>query len=97
MTAIHSKSPRGAVEAFRVHGKSSADSAGIGGLSTTEMDDLNRKSGPHLTMALMAMAAQDPQRRTGVKKKKALLPRAISVSENAPSVKFQIRETEPQN
>lgn len=82
------KSPRGAVEAFRVHGKSSVDSAAIGGLSTAEMDDLNRKSGPNLTMALMAMAAQDPQRRTGVKRKKALLPRAFNVSENAPSVEF---------
>jgi hypothetical protein len=91
------KSPRGAVEAFRVHGKSSVDSAAIGGLSTAEMDDLNRKSGPNLTMALMAMAAQDPQRRTGVKRKKALLPRAFNVSENAPSVEFQIREIEPQS
>lgn len=93
----HGKSPRGAVEAYRVLGKSSVDSAAIGGLSTAEMDDLNRKSGPHLTMALMAMAAQNPQQRTGVKKKKALLPRAVGVSENAPSVGFQIRETEPQN
>ena len=91
------KSPRGAVEAFRIHGKSSVDSAAIGGLSTIEMDNLNRKSGPNLTMALMAMAAQDPQRRTGVKRKKALLPRAFNVSENAPSVEFQIREIEPQS
>ena len=91
------KSPRGAVEAFRVHGKPSVDSAVIGGLSTAEMDDLNRKSGPNLTMALMAMAAQDSHQRTGVKRKKALLPRAFSVTENAPPVGFQIRETEPQN
>lgn len=91
------KNPLAAVMAFRVNEKSSAESAMLGGLSIDEMDDLNRKSGPLLTMAVMAMAAQDPQRRSGVKRKKALLPRAGATPEIAPSVVRQICETEPQN
>lgn len=91
------KSPRVAVEAFRVHGKSSADSAAMGRLSAGEMDDLNRKSGPNLTMALMAMATKEPQGRTGVKRKKALLPRAFSASDSEPFEDSQICDTELQN
>lgn len=91
------KNPLAAVMAFRVNEKPSAESATIGGLSMDEMDDLNRKSGPLLTMALMAMAAQYPQRRSGVKRKKAHLPGPVETFKNAPSMTRQICETEPQN
>jgi hypothetical protein len=91
------KNPLAAVMAFRVNEKSSAESATLGGLTMNEMDDLNRKSGPLLTMAVTAMAAQDPQRRSGVKKKKAYLPGAVETRENASSVARHICETEPQN
>lgn len=91
------KNPMAAVMAFRVNEKPSAESATIGGLSTDEMDDLNRKSGPLLTMALMAMAAQDTQRRSGAKRKRAHLPGSVGMHENAPSMTRHICETEPQN
>ncbi len=91
------KNPLAAVEAFRIHEKSSVDSAAIGGLTIEEMDEINRKSGPHLTMALLAMPSPNLHQRTGAKRKKALLPRAFDVSENANLSRFQIRETEPQN
>lgn len=73
------KSPLDAMEAFRIQGKSSVDSAAMGGLTAAEMDDLTRKSGPNLTIALQAIAAQSPQRRLVVKRKKALMPRAVRV------------------
>lgn len=91
------KSLRNAIEAFLTQGCSSIDSAAIGGLTAPEMDDLTRKSGPNLTIALLAMKAQSAPRRPGVKRKRALMPRAFSVSEYGPSVEFQIHETEPQN
>ena len=71
------------------------DSAAIGKISIEEMDEINRKSGPHLTMALLAMPCF--QQRAGAKRKKALLPRAFDVSENADLSGFQILETELQN
>ncbi len=89
------KNPLAAAKAFRIHGKSSVDSAAIGKISIEEMDEINRKSGPHLTMALLAMPCF--QQRAGAKRKKALLPRAFDVSENADMSGFQIRETELQN
>lgn len=91
------KNPLAAAMAFRVNEKSSSESATIGGLSMDEMDDLNRKSGPVLTMALMAMAAQDTQRRSGARRKRAHLPVSAGMHENAPSMTRQICETEPQN
>lgn len=94
---FEAKNPMAAVMAFRVNETPSSESATIGGLSMDEMDDLNRKSGPLLTMALTAMAAQDPQRRSGAKKKRAHLPVFVGMHENAPSMTHQICETEPQN
>ena len=89
------KNPLAAIEAFRIHGKSSVDSAAIGGLTIDEMDEINRKSGPHLTMALLAMPGL--QQRIGAKRKRALLPRAFDVLESTDLSDIHICETELQN
>ena len=91
------KNPLAAVLAFRIQGKSSTESATLGGLSAEEMDEINRKSGPNLTIALMAMASQKPQMGTGVKRKKALLPRACVADESTRQSHSHILETEFQN
>ena len=89
------KNPLKAVEAFRIHGKSSVDSAAIGRISIEEMDELNRKSGPQLTTALLAMPGL--QKRIGAKRKKPLLPRASDKFVGKDVAKTHIRETELQN
>jgi hypothetical protein len=89
------KNPLVAVEAFRIHGRSSADSAAIGRISIEEMDEINRKSGPHLTTALLAMPGL--QQRPGAKRKRALLPRALEILESSDVSEIHIRETELQN
>ena len=89
--------PRAAVEAYRIRGKSSIESAAIGGLTADEMDDLNRKSGPHLNAALTAMAARAAQQGTSFRRKKALLPRAFIANESSIQANRHILETELQN
>jgi hypothetical protein len=91
------KNPRAAAEAFRIQGRTSTDSAQIGGLTAIEMDDINRKSGPNLTAALLAMPAQNPFCRLGVKRKKAMLPTSSKFSNTAKSSADQSRETAPQS
>lgn len=92
-----SKCPRAAVEAYRIHGKSSIESAAIGGLTADEMDDLNRKSGPHLNAALTAMMAMAHEPRPSFRRKKAHLPRTFIANESTIQANRHILETELQN
>lgn len=91
------KNPRAAAEAFRIQGKSSSDSATIGGLTVAEMDDINRKSGPNLTTALLAMPAQNKFCRLGVKRKKTLLPTSSKLGRNTQESAYQRSATEVQS
>lgn len=64
------------VRAFRILGKSSAESAGIGRLTMNEFDEINRKSGPNLTSAILAMNEKlHTQPSETVRRSKGTLPR----------------------
>lgn len=91
------KNPRAAVEAFRIQGRSSSESATIGGLTLAEMDEINRKAGPQLTSALLVMPAQNKYCRLGVKRKKTLLPTSSGLGKNAQEAAYQSRATEGQS
>lgn len=84
-----------AVQAFRLEGKSSSDSAAIGAISLEEMDDLNRKSGPYLSSALLEMS--NLPKCTGTRRKRALLPRASNDQDSVDQTTNYMRETELQN
>ena len=70
-----------AVDALYRLGKTFEESVAIGRLSSTEMEDLIRKSGPNLILALKVMAVRATPKGLGVKKSKALMPREIDVAE----------------
>lgn len=99
-----------AVDALYRLGKSFQDSVAIGRLSSSEMEDLIRRSGPNLILALKFMAVQATPRGLGVKRTKALMPRDLRVADNDQSLEaaqnhtatrangsYKGRETEPQN
>lgn len=73
-----SHGPLKAAEAFFLEGRSASDSADIGGLTTSEMEQLIRKSGSNLTSALQAIAVQNSQRKIGAKRSKGLMPRDLN-------------------
>lgn len=91
------QNPRAAIEAFRIQGKSSSESATIGGLTVEELDEINRKAGPNLTTALLAMPTQIKFCRLGVKRKKALLPTSPKLAKSTQEIAYQRRETEVQS
>lgn len=70
-----------AVDALYRLGKSFEESVAIGRLSSAEMEDLIRKSGPNLISALKVMAVRATPKGLGVKKSKALMPREIDFAE----------------
>jgi len=62
-----------AVLAFRMKGMSTAESARIGGLTTDELDEINRQSGPNLTIALPSMCGRQSKKASS-RKGNAMLP-----------------------
>jgi hypothetical protein len=86
-----------AVTAFNLQGKSSVESAAIGGLRADEMDRIIRNSGPILKIALQRMTLQNLKNGSLITRKVALLPRAADASEISLPLNAPIREAETQN
>jgi len=84
-----------ALNAFRLEGRSSSESAEIGGLTLEAMEDLNRNSGPELTKVLMKMKRLEKPLNGG--KKFAALPWSLNEQEKQQTDVPQILETELQN